>query len=99
MTTTTAKKTLPDFKSEAEEAKWWFDHRDEVLDEFEQAAEDGTLLKGEAAKVKAIPTTTIRLDPTDIELARTQAEKKGLKYQTYLKMILHEALVKEAART
>jgi len=44
----------------------------------------------------ALPTTTIRLDPADIELARQQAEKKGMKYQTYLKMVLHEALVKEA---
>jgi predicted DNA binding CopG/RHH family protein len=41
-----------------------------------------------------IPTTTIRLDPEDISLARVQAEKRGLKYQTYLKMLIHEALVK-----
>jgi predicted DNA binding CopG/RHH family protein len=38
------------------------------------------------------PTTTIRLDPEDISRARTQASKKGLKYQTYLKMLIHEAL-------
>jgi len=90
------KRILPDFQSEAEEAKWWFDHQDEILGDFERAAEDGTLLRGDSARVKALPTTTIRLDPADIELARVQAEKKGLKYQTYLKMILHEALTKEA---
>jgi predicted DNA binding CopG/RHH family protein len=92
----TLKTVLPDFKTEAEEAKWWFDHQEEILDDFERAAEDGTLLTGEAAKVKALPTTTIRLDPADIELARKQAEKKGLKYQTYLKMVIHEALLKNA---
>jgi predicted DNA binding CopG/RHH family protein len=90
------KRILPDFQSEAEEAKWWFDHQDEILGDFERAAEDGTLLRGEQARVKALPTTTIRLDPVDIELARQQAEKKGLKYQTYLKMVIHEALMKEA---
>jgi hypothetical protein len=39
-----------------------------------------------------IPTTTIRLDPEDIAKARVQAAERGLRYQTYLKMIIHEAL-------
>jgi predicted DNA binding CopG/RHH family protein len=90
------KRILPDFQSEAEEAKWWIDHQDEILIDFERAAEDGTLLRGAAARVKAIPTTTIRLDPVDIQLAREQAEKRGLKYQTYLKMLIHEALTRES---
>ena len=42
------------------------------------------------------PTITIRLDPTDVELARAQAEERGLKYQTYLKMVIHQALKQEA---
>jgi predicted DNA binding CopG/RHH family protein len=44
------------------------------------------------------PTITIRLDPTDVELARTQAEERGLRYQTYLKMVLHQALTQEASK-
>lgn len=40
------------------------------------------------------PTTTIRLDPDDIAKARVQAAERGLRYQTYLKMIIHEALRK-----
>jgi predicted DNA binding CopG/RHH family protein len=36
--------------------------------------------------------TTIRLDPEDIAKARVQAAERGLRYQTYLKMIIHEAL-------
>ncbi len=90
------KRILPEFASEAEEAKWWFDHQDEILNDFEKASKEGRLLRGPAARVGALPTTTIRLDPVDIEMARTQAEKKGLKYQTYLKMVIHEALLKEA---
>jgi hypothetical protein len=41
-----------------------------------------------------LPTTTIRLDPEDIAMARVQAAERGLRYQTYLKMIIHEALRK-----
>ncbi len=88
------KRILPDFKSEAEEAKWWFDNQDELLKDFEQAAVEGRLGRGTAARLGGIPTTTIRLDPDDIALAREQASRKGLKYQTYLKMLVHEALVK-----
>ena len=32
----------------------------------------------------------------DIKLARAQAEHLGLEYQTYLKMIIHQALLQEA---
>jgi len=90
------KRVLPDFKSEAEEAKWWFDNQDELLKDFENAAAEGRLGRGTAARLGGIPTTTIRLDPVDIEMARSLARKKGLKYQTYLKMLLHEALERES---
>ena len=90
------KRILPEFKSEAEEAKWWFDNQDELDKDFAKAAAEGRLGRGTAARVGGIPTTTIRLDPIDIEMARKQAEQRGLKYQTYLKMILHDALTREA---
>jgi predicted DNA binding CopG/RHH family protein len=35
---------------------------------------------------------TIRLGNSEIARAKEQAEAKGLKYQTYIKMLLHEAL-------
>jgi predicted DNA binding CopG/RHH family protein len=35
---------------------------------------------------------TIRLSNAQIELAKQQAAAKGMKYQTYIKMLLHEAL-------
>jgi predicted DNA binding CopG/RHH family protein len=84
----------PEFKDEAEEAQWWFEHADDNVMHFEKALADGTLTHGTTARRMGIPTTTIRLDPEDISLARVQAEKRGLKYQTYLKMLIHEALVK-----
>jgi predicted DNA binding CopG/RHH family protein len=90
------KRILPDFQSEAEEAKWWFDHQNELDKDFAEAAANGTLGRGTAAARAGLPTTTIRIDPIDIQMARDQAEKRGLKYQTYLKMLIHEALTREA---
>jgi predicted DNA binding CopG/RHH family protein len=80
------------FKSEAEEAQWWDDNQDALVEAFQQAATDGQLGHGTVARRGKTPTTTIRLDPEDISKARTQAEAKGLRYQTYLKMLIHEAL-------
>jgi len=96
---------VPKFATEAEEAKWWFENDDKVFEEFKKATKAGTLGRGGARRlfaergipfpeVKATPTptTTIRLDPGDIAEARVQAAERGLRYQTYLKMIIHEAL-------
>ena len=96
---------IPKFATEAEEAKWWFENDELIAEEFEKAAKEGRLGRGGARRLfaelgipfkepKLTPTTTIRLDPDDIALARKQAEKRGLRYQTYLKMIIHEALLK-----
>ena len=95
---------LPKFASEAEEAQWWFDHRDdEVAKAFEDAAAEGKLLTGSVASLAreenaaagVTPATTIRLDPDDISRARALAAQLGLRYQTYLKMLVHDALAAE----
>jgi predicted DNA binding CopG/RHH family protein len=86
------------FANEAEEAAWWESHEDELLDEFKKATKEGRVGVGTVAKRMALPTTTIRLDPDDIAKARAQAAERGLRYQTYLKMIIHEALRNEERR-
>lgn len=98
---------IPTFATEAEEAKWWFENEDLIAAEFEKAAKEGRLGRGGVRRLFAekgipfteppkapapTPTTTIRLDPDDIAKARVQAAERGLRYQTYLKMIIHEAL-------
>jgi predicted DNA binding CopG/RHH family protein len=80
------------FASEAEEAAWWEANEDELLEEFKKATAEGRVGIGTLAKRAALPSTTIRLDPDDIAKARLQAAERGLRYQTYLKMIIHEAL-------
>jgi len=80
------------FANEAEEAAWWESNEDALADEFEKATAEGRVGIGTVSKRAAIPSTTIRLDPDDIAKARVQAAERGLRYQTYLKMIIHEAL-------
>lgn len=98
------KPDIPKFKSEAEEAQWWDQHRAETAQWMEEAAAAGqtTTLAGVLGRARqragATPTVSIRIDPDDIARARSLAAKKGLRYQTYLKMLLHEALRREGRR-
>jgi predicted DNA binding CopG/RHH family protein len=41
-------------------------------------------------------SVTIRLNAPGVEAARQLSKLKGLPYQTYIKGLLHEALVREA---
>jgi predicted DNA binding CopG/RHH family protein len=85
----------PDFRTEGEEAHWWVENQDQLAKQFERAAAEGTLGRGTVARRGNTPTTTIRLDPEDIARARFHAGRKGLRYQTYLKALIHQALQQE----
>ena len=75
-------KKQPRFKSETQETEWWAKNQ-----ELSRASQAG-----------ASPTITIRLAEDDLTRARTFAAEKGLRYQTYLKMLLHQALDSEEKR-
>jgi hypothetical protein len=90
---------IPEFESEEQEAQWWAKNPDAILARFESAAAENRLGRGTAVRRGLTPTTTIRLDPADISLAKSQAERKGLKYQTYLKMLIRQALTQEESAT
>jgi predicted DNA binding CopG/RHH family protein len=101
-----AKKHVPHFKTETQEAKWWAKNQDFIADRFEQAKAEGKLGHGTVAKLareRALkagpsPTITIRLPEADLTRARTLAAERGLRYQTYVKMLLHRALNSEEKR-
>jgi predicted DNA binding CopG/RHH family protein len=91
---------VPRFQSEAEEAQWWFDHKEETARWMQQAAAEGRVsslasIVERRRQRGTTPTVSIRIDPADLSRARFQAERRGLRYQTYLKMVLHEALERE----
>ena len=93
---------VPKFATQAEEAKWWDDHKEMVEENLIQAIEDGTVQRGTARRLvreaRASRNVTIRMAEADLDLARNQAEEKGLPYQTYIKSVLHEALIKRRRR-
>ena len=94
---------VPKFASEAEEAKWWDDHQDMVEDNLISAIEDGTATRGTAQRLikeaRESKNITIRMPIAELDRARELAEKKGIGYQTYIKMLLREALDKESRKT
>jgi predicted DNA binding CopG/RHH family protein len=100
-------KKQPLFKTETQEADWWARNQELIADRFDEAKVSGKLRQGElspappanaAAKPGASPTITIRPAEADLVRARTFAAEKGLPYQTYLKMLLHQALNSEEKR-
>jgi predicted DNA binding CopG/RHH family protein len=81
---------IPKFHTEAEEADWW-DAHPEVASEIMRRA----IKSGKAKRPVPLKTVTMRLPVPDIKAAQDLAHEKGLPYQTYIKMLLHEALKKE----
>ena len=82
--------TIPKFKNEADEADWWDSHPEAAAEILEQALKTGT-----ARRKVPLKTVTMRLPVADLEAAQDIANRKGLPYQPYIKMVLHEALQKE----
>ncbi len=94
--TESPKKQLPAFASEAEEAQWWFDNRERHAEEFGQAMREGRVSRGAMLRRGLERTHSIDLDPEDFTQAQALAERKGMRYQTYLRMLIHEALERES---
>jgi hypothetical protein len=104
MTTETKRKNspgIPQFKNETEEAEWHAsaEGRAHESKRLEAARANGTLRRGThpvllklmAKRGKTVPIN-IRLAAEDVLKAQAIADKKGVGYQTVLKMLLHEAL-------
>jgi predicted DNA binding CopG/RHH family protein len=89
---------IPKFSSEAQEAAWWDAHRSEIEAEIRQRIKQkrsltlGNLLRG----ARPSQPVTLRIPQEDLETARRLASRKGLGYQTYIKMLLRDALIKNA---
>jgi predicted DNA binding CopG/RHH family protein len=93
---------VPEFKSEEDEARWWDEHRSQVERNLSEALRSGSIQRGAAQRAvregRASKNITIRMPLADLERARQLSAKKGLAYQTYVKMLLHEALDMEEKR-
>lgn len=92
---------VPRFSSEAQEAAWWDSHRSEVEAEIRRRMkmkEKKPLTLGSLAQCsQPSQPVTLRIPKEDLETARRLASRKGIGYQTYIKMLLREALAENAA--
>jgi hypothetical protein len=95
---------MPRFKTESEEADWWASKagRAYVKRKSGEAQSKGTTTKGSKLVAmlnkKSSVQIAIRLPEADLAQARKIAGRKGIGYQTLLKMLVHEGLAREAAR-
>lgn len=95
---------MPKFKSEGEEADWWASRagRAYLKQKSAEAHSKGTTAKGSSVVAKLNQRSSIqialRLPEADLAQARKIADRKGLGYQTLLKMLVHEGLRREARR-
>ena len=104
------KSRLTDARTEGEEARWFEQNQDRLLRLFEKAEKEGSLRIGgksvgitlskrtESLKKSPSEKVMLRIPTGDLDRARRQAAGKGIGYQTYIKMILHEGLEREERR-
>ncbi len=103
MKRTNNKPVVPAFATEAEEAEWWYRNRNKLDKEMSEAVRAGAVkvldrktLAKRMALSKASRVISIRLPESDLDLARRQAARRGLPYQTYIKSLLHQVLEQNA---
>jgi len=85
---------LPTFASEAEEAEWWFETREQRAAEYLEKQGDAPVRTGRLARrvAESQGFTPISLDSQDISNAKQLAEQSGMEVKNYLAMLIHEAL-------
>jgi len=72
---------------------------EDIADPFQKALDEGYIGPCTVVVTGDSTSTKFRLSSRSVAKARVQAAERGLRYQTYLKMIIHEALrAAESAR-
>ena len=96
---------IPRFASALAEAEWFDKNRKKLEADMSRRFRIGDTkrlaeaLAHSAAKEKAkLKPVTIRMQPDDLEAVRRLAARKGLPYQTYIKVLLREALRRETRK-
>jgi len=90
---------IPTFKNESEEADWWASAQGrEFVKQKATISAKGSRLVGQLKRTASVQIA-LRLPEPDVARARELATRKGIGYQTLLKMLVHEGLRREARRT
>jgi predicted DNA binding CopG/RHH family protein len=94
---------IPKFATEAEEADWWASRegrsflKSQSANQPKSTATKGSRLVGKLNRTSSVQIA-LRLPEPDVAKARELATRKGIGYQTLLKMLVHEGLRREARR-
>jgi hypothetical protein len=93
---------LPAFANDDEEAAWWASPQGREFVKQKSAEPPkkptkGSRLVGQLNRNASVQIA-LRLPGPDVEKARELATRKGIGYQTLLKMLVHEGLRREARR-
>lgn len=87
---------IPKFASEKDEANWWASAEGREFVKRQSARRTGKAPVGSKLVTKLAGANSVqialRLPSPDLAKARELAERKGIGYQTLLKMIVHEGL-------
>ncbi len=101
-TTRKRQPVIPRFASPLAEAEWFDKNRKKLEADMSRRLRIGHTKTLAEALARAAPRETvklqpitIRIQPDDLEVARRLAARKGLPYQTYIKVLLREALRRE----
>jgi len=93
---------LPAFANEAEEATLWASREGREFVKQKSTGPQKKAAKGSRLISQLNRTASVqialRLPEPDVEMARELATRKGIGYQTLLKMLVHEGLRREARR-
>lgn len=83
--------SLPTFENDKEMEAWLETNQDALLPLLEKAKPIMLDRVMNLPKKQSKPIS-VRLDPEDIAYAKKIADRKGIGYQTYLKMLIHEGI-------
>jgi len=86
---------VPKFKTEDEEATWWASAPGREF--LKHQKQKGSTLVAGLSRTSSVQIV-LRLPAADVAKAREIAGRKGIGYQTLLKMLVHEGLRREARR-
>ena len=95
---------IPKFRSESDEADWWASPAGRAFVKQKSAEAQSKRIKAGGSPLVAMLNKkrsvqiAIRLPEADLAQARKIAERKGIGYQTLLKMLVREGLLREARR-
>jgi hypothetical protein len=91
---------IPKFTNEDEEAKWWASAAGRAFLKRQSAQgppknREGSPLVRKLTRMSSVQIA-LRLPGPDLARAREIADRKGIGYQTLLKMLVHEGLRRES---